>query len=251
MNKNNEMQATGLQLTRNMGSNEVKTYFDKVFELKQSGKEFPVNLDEVWPLVYAQKGKALATLKSDFVEGDDFYLSQMGKVVTFNELQNGVKINAFLSVSCLEYFIARKEKTIFDVYRTVFHKTINQLQEQKNETEGGWLYYKNSCRRIGLSTDSGTYWRRPQQYPNEFKHDETGRALVSSTFFLHLKKSVELRAELKQIASRNPKHVETNIQQQLSLFDDNERISLLTLATQIQDKAHRMSIVNKLIGGKQ
>ena len=128
-----------------------------------------------------------------------------------------------------------------------------ELEEKEHAThqpepQNGWLYYKNSCRRISLSTDSGAYWKRMQNYPNEFDHDETGRALISSTFFLHLKKSVELRSELKQIASRNPKHIETNTQQ-LSLFDDNERISLLTLATQIEDTNHRMSIVNKLLGG--
>lgn len=238
-----------MQLTRNMGSNEVKTYFSKVFELKQSGKEFPVNLEEVWPLVYAQKGKALATLKSDFVEGDDFYLSQMGKVVTFKELQNGVKIDAFLSVSCLEYFIARKEKTIFDVYRTVFHKTINQLTSSTNSQEIIFTNYCKSCRAIGMSTESGAYWKRPQRYPNEFKHDKEGRLLISSTLYNHLKRNADVTAERRVIQARNPQSVSQQPNQQLNLFDDNEKISLLRLATQIQDTDHRMSIVNKLIGG--
>lgn len=98
--------------------------------MSKDSKEFPVNLDEVWPLVYAEKGKAVRALKSNelFVEGIDFILlAQNGK----QEGNNGKQVNSWggnnqvtymLSVPCLEFFIARKVRPVFEVYRQVFHK---------------------------------------------------------------------------------------------------------------------------------
>lgn len=125
----NEMQTMSLQLSKSSPPEVIANYFKKIFELKQTGKEFPVNLDEVWPLVYNQKGKAFSTLKSDFIEGEDFYLSQMGKVVNSNKLKNGIKIDARLTVACMEYFIAKKVKTVFEVYRQVFHAAVESKQK--------------------------------------------------------------------------------------------------------------------------
>ena len=236
-----------MQLTRNMGSNEVKTYFSKVFELKQSGKEFPVNLDEVWPLVYARRDVAIKALKSDFVKGVDFQLLHQN----VEQVQHGGhnRVDYILTTECLEYFVVKKVKPIFEIYRTVFHKTINQLTSSTNSQEIVFTNYCKSCRAIGMSTESGAYWKRPQRYPNEFKHDKEGRLLISSTLYNHLKRNADVTAERRVIQARNPQSVSQQPNQQLSLFDDNEKISLLRLATQIQDTDHRMSIVNKLIGG--
>ena len=57
----------------------MKTYFLKILELNQSGKEFPVNLDEVWPLAYKRKEEAVRVLKSSFMEDDDY----QGKAIAF------------------------------------------------------------------------------------------------------------------------------------------------------------------------
>lgn len=108
----------------------IKAYFEKVRNLHKSGEKFPVNLDDVWPLAYSQKVKAIAVLKGNFLEGDDFYLSQMGKVIKIKELRNGVKVDAALSVKCLEYFIARKVRAVFDVYRQVFHQAIDHAENE-------------------------------------------------------------------------------------------------------------------------
>lgn len=138
--KKNETQATGLQLTRETGKEMVKTYFDKVFELKQSGKEFPVNLDEVWPLVYGRRDVAVKTLKSDFIEGVDFQ-SLRQKVEQKKEQENRGghnKVDYFLSTDCLEYFIAKKVKSVFEVYRIVFHKTIEQGAKQLQQDASGY-----------------------------------------------------------------------------------------------------------------
>ena len=119
-----------LQLTKQSTAQEIKAYFEEVLKLSKDSKEFPVNLEEVWPLVYADKGKAVRALKSNelFVDGIDFILlAQNGK----QEGNNGKQVNSWggnnqvtymLSVPCLEFFIARKVRPVFEVYRQVFHK---------------------------------------------------------------------------------------------------------------------------------
>lgn len=112
-----------LQLTKQSSESDLKRYFTAVLELSKSDNKFPINLDEVWMLVYERRDKAFNSLRRHFFEGEDFYLTQMGKVVTFKELQNGIKTECYLTVSCMEYFIARKVRPVFEVYRQVFHKT--------------------------------------------------------------------------------------------------------------------------------
>lgn len=119
-----------LQLTKQSTAQEIKSYFEEVLKLSKDSKEFPVNLDDVWPLVYAEKGKAVRALKSNdlFVEGFDYILlAQNGK----QDGNNGKQVNSWggnnqvtymLSVPCLEFFIARKVRPVFEVYRQVFHK---------------------------------------------------------------------------------------------------------------------------------
>lgn len=115
-----------LILTKESTENQIKTYFQRVLELKQSNEEFPINLDEVWMLVYARKDYALRELRKNFLEDEDFQLLQNEKVVDFNNIKNGIPYTAKLSISCLEYFIARKVRPVFDVYRQVFHKVVDQ-----------------------------------------------------------------------------------------------------------------------------
>lgn len=98
--------------------------------MSKDSKEFPVNLDEVWPLVYSRKDKAVRALKEgeSFFEGIDYILlPQNGE----QDGNNGKQVNSWggnnqvtymLSVPCLEFFIARKVRPVFEVYRQVFHK---------------------------------------------------------------------------------------------------------------------------------
>lgn len=107
-------------------TNEIKRYFMAVLELSKSKEEFPVNLDVVWALAYTTKRNAFVELKKSFIEGVDFYLMQKNKVVNTNNLINGVKYDCYLSLPCMEFFIARKVRPVFDVYREVFHK-VNEI----------------------------------------------------------------------------------------------------------------------------
>lgn len=54
-----------LQLTKQSTDQEIKAYFEEVLRLTRDSEEFPVNLDEVWPLVYSRKDKAVRALQSN------------------------------------------------------------------------------------------------------------------------------------------------------------------------------------------
>lgn len=120
-----------LQLTKQSTDQEIKAYFEEVLRLSRDSEEFPVNLDEVWPLVYSRKDKAVRALQSNdlFIQNIDYQvLPQNGensRVLAQNggKVQNGRPTEIYmLSVPCLEFFIARKVRPVFEVYRQVFHK---------------------------------------------------------------------------------------------------------------------------------
>lgn len=126
MNKN-------VMLTKSSEENEIKTYFRNVLELKQSGEEFPVNLDEVWMAVYERKDHAvneLVNTKNEdgtkrYIKGVDYQsFPQKRKVGHTYTTEHIYK----LSVSGMEWFIARKVRPVFEVYRQVFHKVAEQKQ---------------------------------------------------------------------------------------------------------------------------
>ena len=133
-----------IQLTKDSGSREIKMYFQKIFELKESGNEFPVDLDDVWMLAYSQKRDAVRLLQGgQFIQDVDFTACQNGKVVNINDLTNGVKSVIKISVPCLEYLIARKVRSVFEVYRQVFHKAVSN----------GLVLPKNFAQALRLAAD--------------------------------------------------------------------------------------------------
>lgn len=129
-----------LQLTKQSTAQEIKAYFEEVLKLSKDSKEFPVNLDDVWPLVYSAKEKAVRALKSNdlFLQNVDYQvLAQNGEnsgVLAQNggKVRNGRPTEIYmLSVPCLEFFIARKVRPVFEVYRQVFHKVASgELMQQ-------------------------------------------------------------------------------------------------------------------------
>lgn len=110
-------------LSLSSSTEEIKRYFKAILELSKSNEPYPVNLDSCWMLCYSEKGKATRVLKENFIESIDYQvLAQNGK----NPKGGRPTIEYHLSVSCLEYFIARKVRPVFDVYREVFHK-VNEI----------------------------------------------------------------------------------------------------------------------------
>lgn len=107
-------------LTLQSSNEELKAYFEAVCRIVDSHTdEFPINLDEVWPLCYGRKSDAVEALARDFLQDVDY------KVIRQNP-QNplgGRPLNEYhLTTSCFEFFIARKVRPVFEVYRQFFHK---------------------------------------------------------------------------------------------------------------------------------
>lgn len=141
-------------LSKESSNNELKCYFEAVLKLSESDNKFPINLNDVWMLAYAEKCVAVRALKKNFIEGIDFVsLDQNVK----RAIGGTVTHNYMLSTSCLEYFIARKVRPVFEVYRQVFHKTVKQkpqmqealtkydklLNESLSQTEEGLRQIRN------------------------------------------------------------------------------------------------------------
>ena len=129
------------QLTKQSSDSEIKAYFIQVLNLSRSKEEFPVDLEDVWALAYKEKGKAVRALRMNelFVEGIDYQVfTKNGQKEDRVFAQNGKNSDGtqdggknvggrpqntyMLSVPCLEFFIARKVRPVFEVYRQVFHK---------------------------------------------------------------------------------------------------------------------------------
>lgn len=131
------------QLTKTSTNDELRQYFNAILELAKSDNKFPINLDEVWMLVYAKKSNAVRELKKSFIEGDDYVTMPVidfdtlqgaeNQVLLQNEQKSNMgrpEVTYYLSLSCLEYFIARKVRPVFEVYRQVFHTTAQQRQQE-------------------------------------------------------------------------------------------------------------------------
>lgn len=124
-------------LTKESSENDIRRYFEGVLQLSKSSEEFPVNLDEVWPLVYGTKGNAIVALKKSFVKDIDYKVIGINSnnhetvdnqsLMISHKRSNGGqnKEDYYLTTSCLEYFIARKVRPVFEVYRAVFHRVAN------------------------------------------------------------------------------------------------------------------------------
>lgn len=135
--------ATNLILTKESSDTEIRSYFKAILELSKSDNEFPVNLEEVWMLVYPRKDHAVRELKENFIEYIDYQVS----------LKNGENPkggrpseNYYLTIPCLEFFIARKVRAVFEVYRQVFHfkmNTVKTAPSYHSESDGLVDYLKH------------------------------------------------------------------------------------------------------------
>lgn len=114
---------TNLILSKKSSENEIDLYFNAVLKLAKASAKYPVNLDEVWMLVYTRRDSAIDALKRDFIENDDYLpVRNSPKRSEGGRFAGGDKMDYLLTISCLEYFIARKVRPVFEVYRKVFHK---------------------------------------------------------------------------------------------------------------------------------
>ena len=98
----------------------IRNYFQYLLTLSKSGEAYPVNLEDVFYLVYNKKSDAVESLKKDnvFLQGVDYQVLRQNPQNLFGGRPKDVYK---LSIPCLEYFIARKVRPVFEVYRQVFH----------------------------------------------------------------------------------------------------------------------------------
>ena len=141
-----------LQLTKQSSNEEVKLYFNSIMKLAKAKEAYPVNLDEVWPLVYERKDYAVKALVRDFIENDDYKLIRRKA-----EQVSGAKYvdDYYLTLPCLEYFIVKKVRAIFEVYRQVFHKVpemlnrpITDFDKMKAATWAAKYLNLNECSKL-------------------------------------------------------------------------------------------------------
>ena len=119
-----------LVLTKESVPSDIERYFRGVLALDQQDNEFSVNLDDVWQLCYPRKDHAVRELKANFIENVDFIvIPKNGE----NPQGGRPKDDYYLTSACLEYFVARKVRPVFEVYRRVFHHTAAQIQQSPSQ----------------------------------------------------------------------------------------------------------------------
>lgn len=129
-----------ITLSSQSSESQIKSYFNSVLTLSKSGEKFPIDLDNVWQICYAQKVKALQFLieSGQFYENEDYILLSQ-KVKQNGEISANVGSGGhnrqvyMLSVPCMEYLIARKVRAVFEVYRRVFHEFLNAKRMSEDE----------------------------------------------------------------------------------------------------------------------
>lgn len=124
-----------LVLTKESVPSDIERYFRGVLALDQQDKVFSVNLDDVWQLCYPRKDHAIRELKKNFIENVDFLpLPKNGERSDDGRFAGG-GTDYYLTSACLEYFIARKVRPVFEVYRRVFHHAVAQVRKQTSLNE--------------------------------------------------------------------------------------------------------------------
>lgn len=82
-------------------------------------------------LVYPRKDHAVRDLTDNFIKGVDYQVF----LKKGDNPQGGRPTNEyFLTVSCLEYFIVKKVRPVFEVYRKIFHKASEHARQLKSPT---------------------------------------------------------------------------------------------------------------------
>lgn len=80
MVKQNEMQDAHLQLSKSSTEEQLKQYFMGIVELNKSSEEFPINLDDIWPIGYTRRDNAIRDLKNAFYEGEDYVIKDLSQM---------------------------------------------------------------------------------------------------------------------------------------------------------------------------
>lgn len=157
---------SNIALTKTSNPSDIERYFRGILELDKQNKEFSVNLDDVWQIAYERKDNAVRGLKTNFIENVDFI------VIRNNAENSGVgrpTDDYYLTSACLEYFVARKVRPVFEVYRRVFHKVASGEMTEIEKTQQKIIYANwvvgflnlNEASKLRIAQEIGKYTGRP------------------------------------------------------------------------------------------
>ena len=222
------------QLTKASDPTTIRNYFLGILDLTRQNKKFPVNLDDVWELAYTRKDSAVKELSKNFIEGVDYERFRQKAETKNGKINNVDKISYFLSVSCLEYFIARKVRAVFEVYRLVFHKVAESYavprsfaealqlaadQQRKIEDQEFELYQN----RIKMAKDKpkvdfvDDYTDKPE-YTNDITLSELAQMICSKGYEIVVKRLCEWMRERKYLYKKSTVNMPTQYSLNLKLM---------------------------------
>ena len=193
MNKQNAMQDAHLQLSKSSTEEQLKQYFMGIVELNKSSEEFPINLDDIWPIAYNRRQEAVRALtdeSSGFMQDLDYQFLRKNAQNYEGHTPGRPVIEYFLSVSCAEYLIVRKCRPAFEVYRRVFHQVVNGGVNLLGM--GKYYTIHEYCQMFGKSKNS--FYGLIASYRDEF-------AMIGSMWYISksLCKMLEMRNNAESI----------------------------------------------------
>ena len=126
-----------IQLKKSTPKEMLNTYFENVISLGRSTDPFPVDLDEVWPLIYNMKHHAVRDLLKNkrFKEGRHYIVKEEDEFIftNFGENKSGERKNKkkesrgrksikyYLNTYTLENFVLDRVPEVFEVYQKALH----------------------------------------------------------------------------------------------------------------------------------
>jgi anti-repressor protein len=173
---------------------DIQKYFEYVVEIQSTGEKYPIDLNDVWRLVYTRKDDAVHALKLDFLEEIDYQSFRR-----FPERGAASPTDYVLTSSCFEYFIARKVRSVFEVYRKVFHKAVH-LELPQSFAEALRLAADLSERSLALQQENLLL---NKQSKKQIQTIEAQRPAVIFAESVTASKSSILIGELAKILSQN------------------------------------------------
>lgn len=193
MEKQKEMQGAHLQLSKSSTEEQLKQYFMGIVELNKSSEEFPINLDDIWPIAYNRKEEAVRALTSEgsgFMQGLDYQFFRKNAENYKGHTPGRPTMEYYLSVSCAEYLVVRKCRPVFEVYRRVFHQVVSNGIDLMGM--GKYYTIHEYCQMFGKSKNS--FYGLIASYRDEF-------AMIGSMWYISksLCKMLEMRNNAERI----------------------------------------------------
>lgn len=207
MKKQNEMHGAHLQLSKSSTEEQLKQYFMGIVELNKSSEEFPINLDDIWPIAYNRKEEAVRALTSEgsgFMQDLDYQFLRKNAENYKGHTPGRPTMEYYLSVSCAEYLIVRKCRPVFEVYRRVFHQVVNGGIDLMGM--GKYYTITEYCEMFGKSKNS--FYGLMASYREEF-------AMIGHIYYISkaLCKMLEMRNNAERIrASIREKSVKRQLE---------------------------------------